>query len=199
MTALPPMTAFAQGMYDWLEPIRTGDDAKDYVLAVICGGYGEMFRDVEELVRAQPGRQPWQQAFDIDACPDFQIPWLGQLVGVSVVTGVPAAAQRAQVKAEAGFWRGTVTGLLGAVIQTLTGGLRAHLTERSSDAWTMLLTTDTRDTPSPTLTNNAAQAAKAAALLLTVSQTTVPLIDEGTRTIDASAGVINTATLADIT
>lgn len=199
LTAPPPMSSFGQAAYDWLEPIAPDDDQRGYVLAIICGGIGAMFSDVEQLVRAQPGRQPWQQAFDIDACPDFQIPWLGQVAGVPVTPGIDPVAQRAQVKADAGFWRGGVSSLLLATLATLTGMQRQRLTERSSDAWTMLLTTDPADTPDPTATNLAAQAAKVAGLSLTVIQSSVPLIDEGTRTIDASTATIDTATITDIT
>jgi hypothetical protein len=198
MTA-PPLTDFAQAAYDWLEPIQADDDQHGYVLAALCGGIGEMFREVEELVRARPGRQPWQQAFDIVECPDFQVPWLGQCIGVRVTPGIGPGLQRAQVQADAGLWRGGASSLISAAQATLTGAKRARLTQRSSDPWTMLLTTDPADTPDPTATNRAAQAAKAAGIVLTVVQSSVPLIDEGTRQIDASTATIDTVTITDIT
>jgi hypothetical protein len=157
-----------------------------------------MFREVEELVRARPGRQPWQQAFDIVACPDFQVPWLGQCIGVRVTPGIAPTLQRAEVTADAGMWRAGASSLTGATASTLTGAQRQRLTQRSSDAWTMLLTTDPADTPDPAATNRAAQAAKAAGLLLTVAQSSVPLIDEFVRPIDSITGVIDTLAITDV-
>ncbi len=195
----PPVTQIAQDAYDWLGPVQADDPARGWPLLAFMGGIGEMFREVEQLVRARPGREPWQQAFDINQCPDFQVPWLGQMVGQRVTVSAPATVQRQQVSAEGGFKRGRPATLVAVVQSTLTGTRGVSLTERVSDAWTMTVVTDPAETPNVTVTAAAAQRAKVAGLVLTVLQSSVPIVDQGTRSIDASTGTIETAVLLDIT
>lgn len=197
MTA-PPTTQFAADTYARLEPVWAHDDLRGYPLLAFLGGLGEAFREGEEIARAQPGREPYQQAYDIDRCPTIILPLLGQMVGVSVNTALSDAGQRTQIRAEGGFVRGRPATMLSAVQATLTGSKRARLTERSADAWTILITTDPADTPDSAATNRAGQAAKPAGDLLTVSQSSTPLIDEALRIIDSATGVIDTAAFTDV-
>lgn len=199
MTVLPPMAQIAADVYAGLAPIAVGDDQRGYPLAILVGAVGEMFRDVEDLVRAQPGREPYQQAFDIDAAPAWLYPWLGQVVGVRDISGLSASAQQAKIIAEAGFYRGSTPALQAAIAATLTGTQTVRVIERTSDAWTLTAVTNPSETPNPTLTNQIAQQAKVAMTLLTVIQSSVPLIDQGGRTIDASLNTIDSAALSDIT
>lgn len=201
------MTQFGADMYAALAPIAAGDDQRGYPLAVICGAFGEMFKDVEEVARARPGREPYQQVFDIngdpdngiDGTPEFLYPWLAQIPGVRDINGLAPADQKAAILAEAGFYRGSVGAMVAKVAQTLAGSQRVRVVERASDAWTMELITSPRETPNPALTARVAEAAKVAMNLLTVIQSDLPIIDEGTRTIDASTGTIDTAQLSDVT
>lgn len=197
----PPFTTtqFADDVYALLEPVAKWDEAQGWPLLAFVSALSEPFRQVEELVRARPGRDPWQQAFDIYTCPDWWVPWLGQWVGVEANSPLGADAQRQQVIAEGGFKRGRPATIIAAVQATLTGTQKVRLLERSLDAWTVSLFTDPAETPNPALTNKAAQDAKPAGLILTVSQRSVPIIDEGTRTIDSTPATIDAALLADVT
>lgn len=196
----PPLNQFGQDLYDRLQPIQGDDESTGWVLACICGAIGIMYDEVEQLVRARAGRQPWQQAFDINQAPDFHIPWLGQCIGVRVTPGISAMLQRAQVRADAGFYRGGIDSLVSSIQETLTGSKAVLVIPRAgADAWQLEAFTNTAETPDPTATNNAGQAAKVAGLILTVSQRDVPVVDDATRTVDASTGTCDSATFADIT
>ena len=185
----------------WLSPIATGDDQRGYPLATWFGAIGTMFGDVEDLVRSRPGRQPWQQAFDINQAPTWLYPWLGQVVGVRDLNGLTASQQQAKIIAEAGFYRASVSALKAAVATTLTGTQAVRVVERSSDPRTIEVITNTSETPNPTLTAQVAQANKRAMLVMTVVASDIPLVDEGTRTIDAAAvaATVDGAVLADVT
>lgn len=197
MTA-PPTTQLAADAYARLEPVWAHDDQRGWPLLAFLGGLGEAFRDGEEIARAQPGREPYQQAFDIDRCPTRLLPFLGQFVGVPVNATASDLEQRTQIRAEGGFARGRPLTMLSAVQATLTGSKRARLTERSADAWTILITTDPADTPDTAQTNRAAQAVKPAGDLLTVTQASVPLIDEFVRPIDSITATIDTLAITDV-
>lgn len=199
MSSPPPVTQIAQDAYDWLSPIQADDAARGYPLLAFLGGIGEMFREVEQLVRARPGRDPWQQAFNIDACPDFQVAWLGQMVGQRVSASDTPDAQRAQIKAQGGFKRGRPSTLVANVQATLTGMQRVQLIERSADAWTMTIVTDPTETPNTAATNAAAQSAKAAALVLTMLQSSTPFWFQGSRTFAAAPNTFASATLSQVT
>lgn len=198
MTA-PPTTQIAADAYNRLEPVWAGDDQRGYPLLTFLGGIGEAFRDVEEIARAQPGREPYQQAYDIDLAPDWFLPFLGMFVGVAVTPNASPEVQRQQIRAEGGFIRGRVSTLVAVVQATLTGAQRVRVSERYTDAWTIDVQTYPSETPHTTVTANAARAAKAAGLVMTVGTRSLPEIDDGTRTIDAAGSVtINAATFADV-
>lgn len=194
----PTTTQIAADAYARLEPIWAGDDQRGYPLLTFLGGIGEAFRQVEEIARAQPGREPYQQAYDIDLAPDWFLPFLGQFVGVQVTPGADPVVQRQQVRAEGGFIRGRPSTLVSAVQATLTGAQRVRLTERYTDAWTIDVQTYPTETPDTTATANAARAAKAAGLVMTVGTRSIPLVDDGTRTVDAGTATVDTATFADV-
>jgi hypothetical protein len=197
MTA-PPTTQLAADAYALLEPVWAGDDQRGYPLLTFLGGLGEAFRQVEEIARAQQGREPYQQAYDIDRAPDWFLPFLGQFVGVPVVPGADPSVQRQQIRAEAGFVRGRPSTLVSAVQATLTGMQRVELRERFTDAWTIDVRTLMAETPDTTKTANAAQAAKATGLVMTVGTRSIPLVDDGTKTVDLGTATVDTATFTDV-
>jgi hypothetical protein len=81
-----------------------------------------MARQVEELVRpADIDRLAWDPLLDVDLSPDWNLPYLGQFVGVRVTPGATPAQARQQIKAEGGFQRGTPGAMIAAVKPTLGG------------------------------------------------------------------------------
>jgi len=193
------MNQMAADGYALLAPVADQDAALGYPLRALCGAIGQCFDEGEQLFRARPGRDAWQQALDPTACPDFLLPWLGQLVGVAVTPNVSPAVQRNQVIAEPGFQRGRPSALKAAVQATLTGTKVVVVQERFGDAWTLKVSTITGETPNPTATNKAIQASKAAGLITGPGTLgSLPHIDDALRTIDLASGTIDAATLANV-
>lgn len=156
-----------------LAPLATDDASYSSSLEVLCDAQGIMFEQVAELVEPGPnGEPPWSALVDVDRCPTFALPWLGQIVGVTVDTSKPDAQQRQQIRDEDGMKRGTVGALVTAAQATLTGGKTVIVRERDATAcptepaYGITVVTFTSETPDPTLTEAAARRAKAAGLVL---------------------------------
>ena len=199
MPTLPPLNQFATDAYAYLEPIADQDEALGYPLAILIGGLGMAFDQVEQVARAQPGRQPYQQCYDINECPDFMLGWLGQFVGVPWTAYTDAVAKRMQVRAEVNFYRGSPQNLIAAGEATQTAAGHMTVEERIPDAWGIAVAYDPAYTPDVTAFTQAVTAAVAWALALTVNSSSIPTIDEATRTIDAGSNTIDLATLSDVT
>jgi hypothetical protein len=204
--SLPLLNSFAADAYEWLAPIAQQDADNGYVIAAIMGACGRAFDQAEAVSRALPGRQPYQQVYDVTQCPDERVPgllgWLGQFVGVPWVPYSDSVAKRTQVQAEAQFYRGSPGNVLAAVGATLTDPTRVSLSERTPDAWGAAVVYDPIYCPDPTATANAAAEAIPWALNLTVTSSSVPIWEEGTLTFEAvspSTVTFESATYAQVT
>jgi hypothetical protein len=201
MTFTAPISQFGQDAYDYLEPLWADDDQRGYPLKTLIAGLSEAFRQVEEVARAQPGRDPYQQAWDITRCPDYLLPFFGQAVGNPVTPGADPDVQRAQISAELNFYRGSLQNLIAAAAANQTQPNRTTVIERLSDAWTISVAYDPLYTPDVAAYTNAIKAAIPWALGLTIHSASIPLFAEGSRIPDtlASTVLFDTATLAQIT
>jgi hypothetical protein len=195
----PPLNDFAAAAYAYLEPIAEQDADLGYPLAAICGAVGTMFDQGEQAARAQPGRQPYQQVYDITQCPDWLLPWLGQFVGVVVTQGTTPDQQRTQIEQEVNFYRGTVQNLVAAVTAQQTETGRVMIIEFSPDAGSITVSYDPAYTPNVLAFTQAAELAVRWGLNLLVESSSAPHFEEGTITFEAVGSVtFETATLADI-
>jgi hypothetical protein len=179
-----------------LAPINIGD-ATLGALAHAISLPGEFY---EAFVRETTGYSAHGRLMDPDTSPVGALAWLGQFAGVSFLPSDTEATQRSRVKTAAGFYRGTPQAMLDEVKPTLTGTQYASVLQQvSGNRWAMSLITLSTETPDPTATITAALRQKPAGIALTHVVTTGPIVDQGTRTIDAAANTIDSATLADIT
>jgi len=117
-------------LIDFFEPWMTDS------LALFLNAVGSMFDPWWGLVQDVgidgdsdyvPG---WGALFDVDRCPPASLPFLGQIVGVMVPTGMDASDARQLIKAEAGINRGTPASSTSAVQRFLTGSKTVVLQER---------------------------------------------------------------------
>lgn len=190
-------TAFAAEVFDELAPMAVEDEANGGVLAALCDAIGGMFGQVEEAVRASSGQDAGSQTFDIDRTPDFLVPFVGQSAGVRVTAGLTVAQQREEVREGKSWRRGRLDQITGAVARTLTGSAKVRYV--SVSPWQLEVFTELGETPSLAATEAAGRGAKPYGIVMSFALSSVPTIDQGTRTIDASTGNIDTAILADIT
>lgn len=201
MTFTAPITQFGEDAYAYLEPLWADDDQRGYPFKTLVAGLCEAFREGEEVVRARPGRDPYQQAWDVEACPDRLLRFLGQALGINVTPGVSPDVQRQQIRAEQNWYRGSVQNLIAAAEANQTEPGRTVVEERTPDAGTISVIYDPAYTPDVTAYTNAVRAAVRWGLRLVLTASSVPLFDEGTVTFDSVSSSItfDAATLADIT
>jgi hypothetical protein len=143
---LRDLTALGEAIYARLGPVAVQDEALGWPLLTLVQALAEMARQVEELVRpADIARHAWDPLLDVDLSPDWNLPYLGQFVGVRVTPGATPAQARAQIKAEGGFQRGTPAAMVAAVRATLVGTQYVFLKERDGDEDHITVVTRTRD------------------------------------------------------
>lgn len=204
--ARPATNPFAEAVYARLAPVATEDETLNWPLLKFIVALSQMFAKVEAIVRAGDGRVPYSPLLDVTVCPPFALPFLAQFAGVklrALNTGETlddwAVYARDAIVRRSGRNRGRPDAILSAVEQTLTGTKSVRLLERAGgDAYALTIITKPAETPDVAKATAAALTQKPAGIVLTMVQTDLPLIDEGTRTIDASTGTIDSATLADI-
>lgn len=192
--ASPFGSLFAADCYRALGPMEVQSPG---ILLALCDAIGEMYRPVEEAVRALDGFDAQTQTFNIDRTPERLIPFVGQSAGVVVTPGLSADQKRQQVREGRAWHRGKLDQITADIQRTLTGSKKVRYVVLS--AWKIEVFTEPAETPHPALTESVARSSKPGAIVMSFGLSTVPTIDEGTRTIDASAGVIDTAILANIT
>jgi hypothetical protein len=194
-------TAIAEEAYAALGPITVPEPENDYPLRALCNAIGSMFAQAEQTARSLEGAPPYAQAWDVNRCPDWLLPFLGQAVGVRVVPGVSPTQQRTEIREEAAWKRGWQATLIARIQATLTGTKRVRMTERNAGAWTLLIVTNPEETPNPALTERVAKEWTPMGITPVSFATSVqPIIDEGTREIDkATEASIDTVTLAQVT
>jgi hypothetical protein len=172
--ARPATTPLGEAVYARLGPVAVQDEALGWPLLTLVQGLAEMARQVEELVRpADLDRLAWDPLLDVALSPDWNLPYLGQFVGVRVTPGATPAQARQQIRAEGGFQRGTPGAMIAAVKPTLGGNQYVFLKERDGDEDHITVVTRTSETTSAPVTLAAAMSQKAAGLILSLVTTTV--------------------------
>jgi hypothetical protein len=97
----PATTPLGEAVYARLGPVAVQDETLGWPLLTLVQGLAEMARQVEDLVRpADIARHTWDPLLDVDLSPDWNLPYLGQFVGVRVTPGATAFQARQQIKAE---------------------------------------------------------------------------------------------------
>jgi len=165
------MTLVGDRLYSALAPLAYADDGGD--LQALCGAVGTMFEQVAQIVETGPNGEPgWSQLLDVDRCPAYALPWLGQFVGVTVDPTLDEAGQRRQIRAETGMARGSVAAIVAAAQRRLTGTRTVVMRERSATAcsaepaYGLTVFTFTSETPDPTGTEADIRAVKPAGIVL---------------------------------
>lgn len=169
---MPIVGSWAQRLYDRLGSLqRNVDAANGWPLLTYLGAIGDNeMQLVEDLVvDRDSGINGWAILFDANTCPAYALPWLGQLVGVTVDTTLNETAQREQIVAVGGWRRGSPDSMLNAAKPYLSGLKFTQMVERyGGDAYQILYITHTAETPAdPTAMQDAVIAQKPAGIILT--------------------------------
>jgi hypothetical protein len=189
-------------LYDELAVTQPADEDAGWPLLILLAAIAAALGELPGLVRDTDDGPGWTGLMDPDRAPAFALPWLAQLAGVRLTTGLPEAEQRAQISAPPAFQRGTPAAMRAAVQNTLTGSRFVDVLERvSGDPYAIEVVVLTGETPDPAASEAAARSQKPAGLILTFTINTGAIINQGSLPIDSvTAGVtIDAATLGDVT
>ena len=177
-TSLLPDT-FAARLYAMLEPLAQLDADAGWSLLILVNALGGHFQEVEDWVRDTPQGPGWSALLDLTRAPSEALGWLGQFAGVRIPDGLTDAQQRAWIKSTTGFWRGTLSALVGAAQHTLTGTQTVLFRERDGDPYALTVLTYASETPDVAATEAAILAQKPAGIVLdfeTVTSTTYSVL-----------------------
>jgi hypothetical protein len=132
----PVVSQMAEDLYAelgaWSD--QDGDDS-GWVLLHLCEALVGPLQPVRDWSSDTDDAPGWAWLMSADTTPVEWLPWLGQFVGVKVDTYQSEANQRAQVKDESGFTRGTVAHFLAQLRRYLQGTQRIDLHERDTSAY----------------------------------------------------------------
>lgn len=167
------MTTVADRLYQGeLAPLAYDDPSHNGSLRTLVDAVGGMFQQVATLAE-DDGRLPgWSILLDVDRCPGYALPWLGQFVGVTVDATLDEAGQRDQIRNESGMARGTPAAMIAAAQRFLTGNKTVYMIERdasvcaSEPAYGLKMMTRTDETPDQAAVLAALTAAKPAGIIL---------------------------------
>lgn len=164
----PLLPSYAARLYQALQPLAYDDASQGYALAYLCKAIGAMYQPVCDLVEDTAAGPGWSPLMDVARCPLFALPWLAQLVGVTLTDPSDDAGSRAEIRAAAGFSRGTVAAMKAAAAATLTGDDPTVIfRERDGSAYRLTVLTRTSETPDEAATLAALTAQKPAGIVLT--------------------------------
>lgn len=184
---VPPLVREA---YEALGPWARADENVWHLLHWIDSMFSQL-AEVDELVRDTDDHVGWGRLLDVDAAPDWALPWLAQFVGVIPLQGLDPASQRLRIKGAAGFHRGTIEAVKDAARQRLTGTRRVELYERDGSPWRFRIRTYASETPDPQAVVDAVTALKPAGLVFVHEVHSGIEINLMTGTIDQQQGQID--------
>ena len=169
----PPYSALGERLRERTQPLAPDDVKYDWAHAKLCEGMMLPFAQLAELVDPPDPYVPWEPLFNVDICPGWALPWLGQLVGVRVVTSLSEDDQRNMIKSLGAFARGSPDAIRAAAGFGLTGTKLVLLRERDNgDAYLLEVVTLVEETPDPALVHQLILSQKPGGIALT-SQTVV--------------------------
>lgn len=174
--SIPDLPPLAAELYRSLLPFtRWSDERREkewtdeelgWPLASYVAALASMFTELDDLVRTTDDGPGYSALLDADRAPLNALPWLGQFIGVTVDTTKSDAAQRAQIRDEAGFRRGRPASMVAAAQTTLTDTKTVMMTERYTSAYRLRVRTFDVETPDIEATRAALISQKPAGIVL---------------------------------
>lgn len=154
----PNLGSLAEELYSQLAPFQTfslggrevTDEEMGWALLIYWGLIIKLWQPVNDLARDSAAGPGWSALLDPDRIPDEGLPWLSQLVGVSLLSGMTPAEQRTRIKSTDGMRRGTPAAVAAAAQRHLTGAKNVIINERlANNANVIGVVTYTAETPDP--------------------------------------------------
>jgi hypothetical protein len=166
----PELTPWGERLRERTEPLAPDDPEHGDAHAHLTGALAAALERAAEIYDPEDG-PPGSPLLDVDRCPPWALPWLGQLVGVRLPAGVSDSDARVLIRSVAGWKRGTPAALRAAAGLYLTGTKTVYFRERDPTAtdppYTLEVVTREDETPDPAAVEAALLAQKPAGLVLT--------------------------------
>jgi len=200
MAPMPTLRPVAATIYQQLRSQVPQDEALGWPFANYLAAKWGPLEDLAEWVSDSDDGPGYSIFLDIDRCPAIALPWLAQYKGVVIPDGLTEADQRAWIRSAEGQRRGTVDALIRAGQRHLTGTRSVRVLERvGGSAYDMTAIVRTSECANPTVTRADLESAKRVGMRITFVVADSPLVDDGTRTLNATTASIDAATLANVT
>lgn len=166
--AQPILTPLGERLRQRTSPLATSDELYGWAHAILCGALGKALEQVGEVFDPPDPIPPGAPLLDVNLCPDWALPWLAQIVGVTIPSGATAAQARALITEIAGWQRGTPASLKAAATVFLTGdNPTVFFNERlANDPYRLGIVTLVAETPDPELVRRAILAQKPGGIVL---------------------------------
>ena len=165
----PELTPWGERLRERTEPLAPDDAERGYVHAHLAGAMAEALKRVAEIYDPEDGL-PGSPLLDVDRCPDWALPWLAQLVGVTIPPDMSPELARAGIRDVAGWKRGTPNALRAAAGAYLTGDKTVFFRERdptgADPPYTLEVVTLDDETPDPAAVEAALRRQKPAGIVL---------------------------------
>jgi hypothetical protein len=117
--AEPEMSQWGERLRERTQPLQPDDEQYGWAHAILCETLAQPFLQLAELVDPPDPLAPWAPLFDVNLCPDWALPWLAQLVGARLPTGIDEEEARTYILDVAGHRLGTSASMTAAVRSTL--------------------------------------------------------------------------------
>jgi Phage tail protein (Tail_P2_I) len=148
----PELTPWGERLRERTEPLAPDDEAHGHAHAQLAGALATALERVAQIYDPDDG-PPGSPLVDVDRCPDWALPWLAQLIGVTLPADADPDTARILIGDVAGWRRGTPAALRAAAGLHLTGGKTVLFRERDPDAadppYTLEVVTLDSQTPDP--------------------------------------------------
>jgi hypothetical protein len=144
----PTHTPFGQRLRDRTQALALDDEAYGFAHAYLSEALAQPYREVQEVFDPEGDIPPVAPLLDPDLCPDWALPWLAQLVGLTIPAGTPTDVAREMIRTVSGFARGTPAALRAAAGFFLTGTKTVFFNERlAGDPYRLGVITLASETP----------------------------------------------------
>lgn len=163
----PELSALGERLRERTAPLAPTDAQHGWAHALLCEAIMVMGEQVADIYDPPDPIPPGAPLMDPELCPDWALPWLGQLVGAQLPAGATPEQARELISSVVGWKRGTPAALEAAAAMYLTGNKAVYFRERDGgDPYALEVVTLVGETPDPQATLAALMAQKPGGILL---------------------------------
>jgi len=167
----PVMSTWGERLRERTQPLQPNDELYGWTHAILCEALAQPYLQVIELIDPPEPYPPWGPLFDLDACPDWALPWLAQVVGIRLPAGTTREQAVRIIREAAGHNVGTVNAIRVSLQATLVSSHppappTVYFRERDGSAYRLEVVTLDPETPDPALTRAVLEAVIPGGLVL---------------------------------